>query len=94
MKRRKLSLKQYQQIALKLSVANELRKDSIAHLIKEYFTLDNIHNRELFKYDNEKGKLLVSKKCLNYLLNISQCQLLEKPLDFEFVDEIKILKGE
>ena len=80
MKKRKLSQKEYIKIAKQLEVANQLREDSIAQL-----------NKELFKWDKEKNKLLVSKKCLNYLLNISQCQLLERPLDFELVDEIKIL---
>lgn len=79
---------------VKVNIAEELKQDSIAHLIKDYFTLDNIRNKEMFKYDKEKDKILVSKKCLNHILKLTGAEFLEHNFDYELVDEIKVLKGE
>lgn len=75
---------------LKINIAEELKNDSIAHLIKDYFTLGTISNNEMFTY--EQGKILVSKKALRHLLTLTGLQLLEHNTDFEFVDEINILQ--
>ena len=75
---------------LKVDISKEMRKDSIGHLVKDYFTMDNVRNSELFKYDREKGKMLVSRKALNHILKLCECELLESDFDFEFIDEIKL----
>lgn len=77
---------------LKVDISKEMREDSIAHLVKDYFTMDNVRNREMFKSDKEKNKILVSKKALNHILKLCESELLESNFDFEFVDEIKIFK--
>lgn len=77
---------------LKVDISKEIREDSIAHLVKDYFTMDNVRNSELFKYDREKGKMLVSRKALNHILKLCELEPLEMNFDFEFVDEIKIFK--
>lgn len=76
--------------AVKVNIADELKEDSIAHLIKDYFTLDTIRNKELFKWDSEENKLLISKKCINHLLKICEAEPLEHEYNIEIVDEIKI----
>lgn len=70
---------------------NEMKEDSVAHLVKSYFETGCIHNKELFEYDKETSKILVSKKALNHLLKLCGSALIEHNYDFELVDEIKVL---
>ncbi len=88
--------KEYVKFAYKIDIASEMKEDSIAHLVKSYFTMDNIHNKELFYYNEETQKILVSKKALNHLLRLCGSELLEHNFDFEIVPELNILesKGE
>lgn len=79
-------------MAFKIDIAEEMKKDSIAHLVKSYFTMDETHCREMFKY--KTGKLLVSKKALNHLLKVCGCEFLNNDYDFEFVDEINPFEKE
>lgn len=90
-KRQKKKLNKNKEImfALKIDLFKELKEDSIDHLVKDYFTMDNIRNKELFKYDKESKKILVSKKSLNHILKLCGSTLLEHEYDFELVDEIK-----
>ena len=92
-KRQKLKKKkrEYVDFAYKIDIASKMKEDSIAHLIKSYFELDSIHNKELFKYDDNAKKILVSKKALNHLLKLCGAELLEHNFDFELVDDIKVL---
>ena len=80
--------KRYLTMAFKIDIAEEMKRDSVAHLIKSYFTIGEIHNKEMFKYNRETGKVLVSKKALNHILKMSGCAFLDRNFDFEFVDEI------
>ncbi len=73
---------------------NEMKEDSVAHLIKSYFTLGTIRNLELFRTNIENKKILVSKKALNHILRLCENELLEQNFDFELVEEIKIIKEE
>ena len=95
-KRQKLKKKknEYVNFAYKIDIASEMKKDSIAHLVKEYFTIDNIHNKELFFYNEETKKILVSKKALNHILRLCGAELLEHNFDFELVPELNVLKKE
>ena len=88
--------KEYVSFAYKIDIASEMKEDSIAHLVKDYFTLDTIHNKEMFYYNKETKKILVSKKALNHLLKLCGAELLEQNVDFELVPELNILesKGE
>ena len=94
-KRQKKKLNKNKEImfALKVDLFKELKEDSIAHLVKDYFTMNNVRNMELFKYDKDSKKILVSKKALNHILKLCGSTLLEHEYDFELVDEIKILKN-
>lgn len=83
--------KEYVKFAYKIDIASEMKEDSIAHLVKSYFTMDNIHNKELFYYNKETQKILVSKKALNHLLRLCDSELLEHNFDFELVPEINVL---
>ena len=83
--------KEYVTFAYKIDIANEMKEDSIAHLVKSYFTTGNIHQNELFYYNEETQKILVSKKALNHLLRLCDSALLEQNIDFELVPEINIL---
>lgn len=69
---------------------NEIKEDSVAHLVKSYFEVGCIHNKELFEYDKKSKKIKVSKKALNHLLRVCESDLLEHEYDFELVDEIKV----
>lgn len=95
-KRQKLKRKkrEYVNFYYKLDIASEMKNDSIAHKIKSFFELETIQNRLLFKYDFEKGKLLISKKHIMYLLSL--CNDIEtlNNYDMEIVDEIDIFKKE
>ena len=93
-KRQRLKKKkrEYVDFAYKIDIASEMKGDSIAHLVKSYFELDSIHNKELFKYNENTKKILVSKKALNHLLRLCGAELLEHNFDFELVDEIKVLE--
>ena len=89
--------REYVTFAYKINIANEMKEDSIAHLVKSYFELESIHQKELFFYNKEAKKILVSKKALNYLLKLCGSELLEHNFDFELVPELNILndnKGE
>ena len=77
--------------AYKIDIASEMKEDSIAHLVKSYFTIDNIHNKEMFCYNKETQKILVSKKALSHLLRLCDSELLEQNFDFELVPEINVL---
>lgn len=77
---------------LKTQISKELQEDSIAHLVKSYFTIGNIHNSELVKYDKERKKILISKKALNHLFRICDSELLEQDFDMELVSEINVIK--
>lgn len=83
--------KEYVTFAYKIDIANEMKEDSIAHLVKSYFTMGNIHNEEMFYYNKETQKVLVSKKALNHLLRLCDSELLEHNFDFELVPEINVL---
>ena len=95
-KRQKLKKKKrdYVGFVYKIDIAKEMREDSIAHLVKSYFTVGTVHNDELFKYDNVTGKLLVSEKALNYLIKLCDSGLLEKDYDFKLVPELRIFNDE
>ena len=95
-RRQKLKKKKrdYVAFAYKIDIAKEMREDSIAHLVKSYFTVGTLHNNELFKYDNVTGKLLVSEKALNYLIKLCDSSLLEKDYDFKLVPELRIFSNE
>ena len=88
--------REYVTFAYKIDIASEMKEDSIAHLVKSYFTLEDIHNKEMFYYNKETKKILVSKKALNHLLKLCGTELLEHNFDFELVPELNILesKGE
>lgn len=90
--KRKIEKNNYNKFAMKICVSEELKQDSIAHLVKSYFEFDNIHNRELF--DFKDNKILVSKKALKHIINICDSLLLESNVDFEFVDSLKVIKNE
>lgn len=94
-KRQKLKKKKrdYVTFAYKIDIASEMKEDSIAHLVKSYFTTDTIHCKELFYYNNETQKLLVSEKALNHLLRLCDSSLLEHNFTFELVPELNIFKG-
>ena len=77
--------------AVKVNIADELKEDSIAHKIKNYFELDSIQNKMLFKWDKEKKKLLISKKHIMYLISLCNDVETLKSYDMEIVDEINPL---
>lgn len=77
--------------ALKIDLSKELREDSIAHKIKNYFELGTYQNSMLFKYDEENKKLLVSKKQLMYLASLCNDTECQTDYDMEIVDEIKVI---
>ena len=77
--------------AVKVNIADELKEDSIAHKIKNYFELDSIQNKMLFKWDKEKKKLLISKKHIMYLISLCNDVETLKDYDMEIVDEINPL---
>jgi len=89
--RLKKKKKEYVAFAYKIDIASEMKEDSIAHLVKSYFTMGNIHNNEMFYYNKETQKILVSKKALNHLLRLCDSELLEHNFDFELVPEINVL---
>ncbi len=89
--RNKLKKREYASYIYKVDIAREIKEDSIAYLVKSYFELDSIHNKELFEYDDDTKKILVSKKALNHLLKLCGAELLEHNFDFELVDDIKVL---
>lgn len=91
--KKKLNKNKEVMVALKVDLFREIKEDSIAHLVKDYFTMDSVRNMELFKYDKGSKKILVSKKALNHILKLCGSALLEHEFDFELVDEIKILKN-
>ena len=98
-KRQQLKKKkrEYVTFAYKIDIANEMKEDSIAHLVKSYFTMGEIHQGELFYYNKQTKKILVSKKALNHLLKLCGSELLEHNFDFELVPELNIFddnKGE
>ncbi len=94
-KRQQLKKKkrEYVTFAYKIDIAREMKEDSIAHLVKSYFTMGNIHNDEMFCYNKETKKILVSKKALNHLLRLCSSELLEQNFDFELVPELNIFKN-
>lgn len=77
---------------VKINLSEEMKEDSIAHLVKQYFTYGTARCAELFDCQNGNGKILVSKKALNHILKICDCELLEDDYDFEFVEQISIKK--
>ena len=77
--------------AVKVNIADELKEDSIAHKIKNYFELDSIQNKMLFKWDKEKKKLLISKKHIMYLISLCNDVETLNDYDMEIVDEINPL---
>lgn len=77
--------------AVKVNIADELKEDNIAHKIKNYFELDSIQNKMLFKWDKEKKKLLISKKHIMYLISLCNDVETLKDYDMEIVDEINPL---
>ena len=79
-------------LALKADLSKELKEDSIAHKIKNYFELGTYQNSMLFKYDEESKKLLVSKAQLEYLLSLCNDAECQANYDMEIVDEIKIIE--
>ena len=87
----KLKKREYASYIYEIDIASKIKEDSIAYLVKSYFELDSIHNKELFKYDDDTKKILVSKKALNHLLKLCGAELLEHNFDFELVDDIKVL---
>ena len=93
-KRQKLKKKkgEYAAFAYKIDIASELKKDSIAHLIKSFFELDTIENRMLFKWDEKNKKILISKRHIIYLLSL--CNSIEtlQNYDMEIVDNADFLQ--
>ena len=75
---------------VKINLSEEMKEDSIAHLVKQYFTYGTVRCLELFDCQNGDGKILVSKKALNHILKICEFEFLEDNCDFEFVEELKI----
>lgn len=91
--KKKLNKNKEVMVVLKIDLFKELKEDSIAHLVKDYFTMNNVRNMELFKYDKDSKKILVSKRALNHILKLCGSALLEHEYDFQLVDEIKILEN-
>ena len=94
-KRQQLKKKkrEYITFAYKIDIESEMKEDSIAHLVKSYFTLNTIHNKEIFYYNEKTKKILISKKALNHLLKLCSAELLEQNFDFELVPELNILES-
>lgn len=77
---------------MKVDIGEELRKDSIAHKIKNYFEVGTIQNSMLFKYDEKKDEVLVSKEILMYLLSLENDIEKLKSYKMKIVDKIELFK--
>lgn len=77
---------------LKVCIWEELRKDSIAHKIKNYFEVGTIQNSMLFKYDEKKDEVLVSKEILMYLLSLENDIEKLKSYKMKIVEKIELFK--
>ena len=77
---------------MKVDIGEELRKDSIAHKIKNYFEVGTIQNSMLFKYDEKKDEVLVSKEILIYLLSLENDIEKLKSYKMKIVDKIELFK--
>ena len=77
---------------MKVDIGEELRKDSIAHKIKNYFEVGTIQNSMLFKYDEKKDEILVSKEILMYLLSLENDIEKLKSYKMKIVDKIELFK--
>ena len=76
----------YVKFACKINISEEIKQDSIAHKIKSYFECGTITNKMLFKWDNEKKKVLVSRKHLIYLLSLCNDAETLRNYDMEIVE--------
>ena len=79
---------------IKLDIFKELKEDSVAHKIKDYFTLGTIENKMMFEWDNEHKYLLVSKKSLMYILTLCNSAERIKNYNMKLVKDNKWERGE
>lgn len=75
----------------KICISKELKEDSIAHKIKNYFELGTLQQKMLFKWDSKQEKLFVSKKTLMYLLSLCNDVEQNRNYEMEIIDKIDVL---
>ena len=87
--KKKMSTREQAEFIKKICISKELQEDSIAHKIKNYFELDTLQQKMLFKWDSENKELLISRRCIMYLLTLCNDAEQFRNYKMKIVDDIE-----